>query len=120
MLGHLSADLHRAVRLVTDTGLHAKGWTREQSMQYMQDTEGIEEADARRATERYMAWPAQALSYKIGQLKILDLRERARSQLGERFSYADFHAQVLDDGALPLELLEAKIERWLEGRSGLK
>lgn len=116
LLGHLSADLHRAVRLVTDTGLHALGWTREQSMQYMQETEGIDATEARRATERYMAWPAQALSYKIGQLKILALRERARSALGERFRYADFHAQVLDDGALPLDLLEAKIEGWLKAR----
>lgn len=112
-LGHLSADLHRAVRLVTDTGLHALGWTREQSMQYMQETEGIDAAEARRATERYMAWPGQALAYKIGQLKILALREQAQQRLGERFSHADFHAQLLEDGALPLDLLEAKIERWL-------
>jgi len=117
-LGHLSADLHRAVRLVTDTGLHALGWTREQSMQYMQATEGIDAAEARRATERYMAWPAQALSYKIGQLKILELRERARKRLGDRFSYADFHAQVLEDGALPLDLLEAKIDDWLKRAAG--
>jgi len=116
-LGHLSADLHRAVRLVTDTGLHALGWTREQSMQYMQETEGLDAAEARRATERYMAWPAQALAYKIGQLKILELRERARKRLGERFSYADFHAQVLEDGALPLDLLEAKIDSWLRARA---
>ncbi|RQO61109.1 DUF885 domain-containing protein [Paucibacter sp. KBW04] len=116
-LGHLSADLHRAVRLVTDTGLHALGWTREQSMQYMQETEGLDAAEARRATERYMAWPAQALAYKIGQLKILELRERARKRLGERFSYADFHALVLEDGALPLDLLEAKIDSWLQARA---
>nr|WP_295078629.1 DUF885 domain-containing protein [uncultured Roseateles sp.] len=113
LLGHLSADLHRAVRLVTDTGLHAKGWTREQSMRYMMDAEGIDEADARRATERYMAWPGQALAYKIGALKIRELRDLAQARLGADFSYADFHEQVLGDGALPLELLEAKLKQRL-------
>ncbi|MEL4177695.1 DUF885 domain-containing protein [Roseateles sp. PN1] len=113
LLGHLSADLHRAVRLVTDTGLHAKGWTREQSMRYMMDAEGIDEADARRSTERYMAWPGQALAYKIGALKIRELRDLAQARLGANFSYADFHEQVLGDGALPLDLLEVKLKQWL-------
>lgn len=112
-LGHLSADLLRAVRLVTDTGLHALGWSREQSIRYMMDTEGVTEQEARRATERYMADPGQALGYKIGALKIRQLRDQAQARLGERFSYADFHEQILSDGALPLDLLEAKMTRWL-------
>jgi uncharacterized protein (DUF885 family) len=116
-LGHLSADLLRAVRLVTDTGLHALGWSREQSIRYMMDTEGVTEQEARRATERYMADPGQALGYKIGALKIRQLRDQAQARLGERFSYADFHEQILSDGALPLGLLEAKMTRWLASQA---
>ena len=112
-LGHLQDELLRAVRLVTDTGLHAKGWTREQTMQYMMDNEGVPESEARRATERYMAWPGQALAYKIGALKIQALRERAKLALGERFSLRDFHDLVLQDGALPLSVLEAQVDRWI-------
>lgn len=113
LLGHLGLELLRAVRLVTDTGLHAQGWSREKTMQYMMDTEGKTEADARRATERYMAGPAQALAYKIGALKIRALRDKAQATMGTRFSYADFHEQVLSDGAMPLDLLEAKLDRWM-------
>ena len=112
-LGHLQDELLRAVRLVTDTGLHAKGWTREQTMKYMMDNEGVTEAEARRATERYMAWPGQALAYKIGALKIQQLRERARVQLGERFKLKDFHDLVLRDGVLPLSVLETQVDRWI-------
>ncbi|MEO8100990.1 MAG: DUF885 family protein [Betaproteobacteria bacterium] len=112
-LGHLSDELLRAVRLVTDTGLHTKGWTREQSIKYMMEMQGYSENEARRATERYMAWPGQALAYKIGSLKIQELRERARSKLGAKFSLKDYHDQVLSDGALPLHLLEAKIDSWI-------
>ena len=112
-LGHLQDELLRAVRLVTDTGLHSKGWTREQTMQYMMDTEGVPESEARRATERYMAWPGQALAYKIGALKIQQLRERARLQLGERFTLKDFHDLVLRDGVLPLSLLESQVDQWI-------
>lgn len=114
LLGHLTMELHRAVRLVTDTGLHAKGWTRERTMQYMMDMQGIPELEARRATERYMADPGQALAYKIGALKIRELRDRAQTALGSKFSYAAFHEQVLSDGALPLVLLEQKIDRWID------
>jgi uncharacterized protein (DUF885 family) len=114
LLGHLTMELHRAVRLVTDTGLHAKGWSREQTMRYMVDMEGLSELEARRSTERYMADPGQALAYKIGALKIRELRDRAQAKLGPRFSYAAFHEQVLSDGALPLVLLEQKIDRWIE------
>ena len=112
-LGRLTNELHRAVRLVLDTGLHALGWTREQAMRYEREVEGYDEAEARRYVERYMAWPAQALAYKIGELRILALRERARAKLGERFDVRDFHAQVLDAGAMPLSLLERRIDAWL-------
>ena len=112
-LGHLSDELLRAVRLVTDTGLHTKGWTREKTIQYMMDTQGYSESESRRATERYMAWPAQALAYKIGSLKIQELRERAKAKLGARFSLKDYHDLVLSDGALPLHLLEAKVDGWI-------
>ena len=112
-LGHLSDELLRAVRLVTDTGLHTKGWTREQSIKYMMDMQGYSENESRRATERYMAWPGQALAYKIGSLKIQELRERAKTKLGAKFSLKDFHDQILSDGAMPLVLLEAKIDNWI-------
>jgi uncharacterized protein (DUF885 family) len=112
-LGHLSDELLRAVRLVTDTGLHAKGWTREQTIQYMMDTQGYSELESRRATERYMAWPGQALAYKIGSIKIRELRDRAQAKLGPRFTYPAFHEQILSDGVLPLNVLEAKVDRWI-------
>lgn len=113
LLGHLMMELHRAIRLVVDTGLHAKGWTREQTMRYMMDTEGQDESSARRATERYMAWPGQALGYKIGALKIRALRDQAQAALGAKFSYADFHEQILSEGTLPLNLLEDKTKAWI-------
>jgi len=112
-LGHLNDELLRAVRLVTDTGLHSKGWTREQSIQYMMDTQGYSESESRRATERYMAWPGQALAYKIGALKIQELRARAKQKLGDKFSLKAYHDLVLADGALPLTILEAKVDRWI-------
>ena len=115
-LGHLKDELLRAVRLVTDTGLHTKGWTREQTMQYMMDNEGVIEAEARRATERYMAWPGQALAYKIGALKIQELRARAAQKLGAKFSLSDYHDLVLSDGVLPLSVLEAKVDAWIASR----
>jgi uncharacterized protein (DUF885 family) len=115
-LGHLQDELLRAVRLVTDTGLHAKGWTREATMQYMMDNEGVVEAEARRATERYMAWPGQALAYKIGALKIQALRERAQQKLGSKFRLKDYHDLVLSDGVLPLAVLESKVDGWIAGQ----
>ena len=110
--GHLNDELLRAVRLVVDTGMHAQGWTREQSIQYMHDTLGYDEV-AKSETERYMAWPGQALGYKIGSLKIVELRQRAAKALGDKFSLPKFHAVVLGDGTLPLALLEAKVDRWI-------
>jgi uncharacterized protein (DUF885 family) len=112
-LGRLFMELHRALRLVVDTGLHDMGWTREQTIAFLREKEGSTEDDARRATERYMAWPGQALAYKVGELKILQLRERAREQLGPRFDIRAFHTQVLGEGSMPLRMLEAKIDRWI-------
>ena len=112
-LGHLEADLHRAVRLVVDTGLHAKGWSREQTMQYMQDTQGLTQAEARQSTERYMAWPGQALGYKIGALKISELRRRASTMLGPTFSLPAFHDAILEEASLPLSVLDVRIDRWI-------
>ena len=111
-VGHLTDELLRAVRLVVDTGMHAQGWSREQSIAYMRDTLGYD-AVAKSETERYMAWPGQALGYKIGALKIIELRRRATQALGPKFSLPKFHEVVLSDGTLPLSLLEAKVERWI-------
>ncbi|RFP24095.1 DUF885 domain-containing protein [Duganella sp. BJB488] len=110
--GHLNDELLRATRLVVDTGMHAQGWTREQSIQYMHDTLGYDNS-AKTETERYMAWPGQALGYKIGSLKIVELRQRAAKALGDKFSLPKFHAVVLGDGTLPLALLEEKVDRWI-------
>ncbi|MFZ6844459.1 DUF885 domain-containing protein [Undibacterium sp. RuTC16W] len=112
-LGHLTDELLRASRLVVDTGLHGKGWTREETIKYLQATLGYDEATARNATERYMAWPGQALGYKIGSLKIMELRQRAMSKLGTKFNLRQFHDAILSDGTLPLDLLEAKIDKWI-------
>ncbi|GAB3468420.1 DUF885 domain-containing protein [Massilia terrae] len=111
--GHLNDEMLRAVRLVVDTGMHAKGWTREQSIKYMRETLGYPESVARSETERYMAWPGQALGYKIGALKIQALRAKAEKALGPKFSLPKFHEVVLDEGTLPLSLLEAKVDRWI-------
>ncbi|MES2016417.1 MAG: DUF885 domain-containing protein [Pseudomonadota bacterium] len=111
--GFLIMDMRRAARLVVDTGLHAKGWSREQTIRFLMDEAGDSEADARNATERYMAWPGQALSYKVGALKIMELRQRAAAALGAKFSLAKFHDLVLASGALPLGLLEAKVDGWI-------
>lgn len=112
-LGRLLMELHRAMRLVVDTGLHDKGWTREQAIAYLRENEGTSEESARRAAERYMAWPGQALAYKVGELKLLELRERARAALGARFDIRTFHTQVLGDGNMPLAMLEEKVDRWI-------
>jgi uncharacterized protein (DUF885 family) len=116
--GMLSAEMHRAIRLVVDTGLHAKGWTREQAIQYSLDHEAAPESSIVAEIERYMAWPGQALSYKVGQLKIRALRARAEKQLGARFDIREFHDQLLESGCLPLKLLEQKIDRWIREKRG--
>jgi uncharacterized protein (DUF885 family) len=111
--GHLNAEMLRAARLVVDTGIHAKGWTREQAITYLTDTLGWSEPRARNQIERYMVLPAQALSYKIGSLKILELRSRAQQALGDKFSYQKFHEVVIGDGTLPMPILEARVDRWI-------
>jgi len=108
------------VRLVTDTGLHAKGWSREQSIRYMMDTEGVSESDARNATERYMAFPGQALGYKIGALKFQALRERARAALGDKFSAREFHDLVLGEGIVPLDVLDRMVDAWIARRGSAR
>ncbi len=111
--GHLNLELLRAARLVVDTGLHAKGWTREQAISYVRETNGQSDAVAKSAVERYMAWPGQAVSYKVGSLKIAELRARATSAMGAKFSLPAFHAVVLNDGAVPLAVLEQSVDRWI-------
>ncbi len=111
--GMLGAEMHRAVRLVVDAGMHSKGWTKEQAIQYSLDNEAESEAGITSEIERYMANPGQALSYKIGQLKIIELRKRAEVAMGEKFDIKVFHNIVLEMGCVPLELLEAKIDSWI-------
>jgi uncharacterized protein (DUF885 family) len=111
--GALNAELWRAIRLVVDTGLHSKGWTRDQVLEYMYANSAAKPARAVSEAERYMAIPSQALAYKVGQLKIRELRTRAEEALGAAFNVKDFHSQVLDDGAVPLSVLEHKINRWI-------
>ncbi len=112
-LGRLRDEMMRAVRLVVDTGIHYKRWTREQAIQYMMENTGMAESDVTAEIERYFVDPGQALAYKVGMLKILELREKAKAELGEQFDLAQFHDQVLDNGALPLELLERVIDDWV-------
>jgi uncharacterized protein (DUF885 family) len=114
--GALNAELWRAIRLVVDTGLHAKGWTREDVLKYMYANSAVKEARAVSETERYIAAPGQALGYKIGQLKIRELRDRAEKALGARFNAREFHNEILLDGSLPLDVLEQKIDRWIESK----
>jgi len=111
--GALNAELWRAIRLVVDTGIHAKGWTRQQVLDYMYANSAVAEARAVSEAERFMAIPGQALAYKIGQLKIREIRDKAEQRLGDKFDVKAFHTEVLRDGAMPLSMLEAKIDRWV-------
>ena len=111
--GMLAAEMHRAIRLVVDTGLHAKGWTREQAIAYSLENESESEVNITSEIERYMANPGQALSYKIGQLKIRELRSKAETVLGDNFDIREFHRVVLESGCIPLALLEEKVNRWI-------
>ena len=115
--GMLSAEMHRAIRLVVDTGIHTKGWSREKAIQYSLDNEAESEASITSEIERYMANPGQALSYKIGQLKIRELRSRAENKLGAKFDIKIFHERILESGCIPLKLLEEKIDNWIESYS---
>jgi uncharacterized protein (DUF885 family) len=111
--GRLSSELFRAVRLVVDTGIHSKGWTREQVVDFFRKSGAIDEPSIQSETDRYIAWPAQALSYKLGQLKFRELRDRAQKKLGPRFEIRTFHDEMLDGGTLPLDLLEARTDKWI-------
>lgn len=108
----LGDEIHRAIRLVVDVGMHAKGWTREQAIKYSLDNEPIEEQRAISEIERYMVWPGHALAYKIGELKIKELGAKYSKQLGSAFNLAAFHDAILMDGALPLDVLERKMDAW--------
>ena len=111
--GRLEADIWRAIRLVVDTGVHSQHWTREQMVDYFKAHSGIDETNIQAEVDRYIAWPGQALAYKVGQLKILELRDRAQKALGPRFDIRAFHDQVVDSGALPLDVLEIRINDWI-------
>jgi uncharacterized protein (DUF885 family) len=111
--GRLEGDIWRAIRMVVDTGAHSQHWTREQMVQYFHDHSNVDETSIQSEVDRYIAWPSQAVAYKVGQLKILELRERAKTALGNKFDIRAFHDQVLDSGALPLDLLGDRIEAWI-------
>jgi uncharacterized protein (DUF885 family) len=111
--GRLEGDIWRAIRLVVDTGVHSQHWTRQQMVDFFHDHSAIDETSIQAEVDRYVAWPSQALAYKIGQLKILELRDRAKKALGDKFDIRAFHDQVLDAGALPLDVLDERINTWI-------
>jgi uncharacterized protein (DUF885 family) len=111
--GRLSSELFRAVRLVVDTGIHSQGWTRDQVVEFFRDSGAVDEPTIQAETDRYIAWPAQALSYKLGQLKFRELRERAQRELGPKFDLRRFHDEMLNGGVLPLDLLDARTNAWI-------
>ena len=114
--GSLSEEMHRAIRLVVDVGMHAKGWTREQAIQFSLDNEAESESDITGEIERYMAIPGQATAYKVGQLKIIELRNEAEKMLGNKFSISKFHDELLNEGCLPIEVLETKMRTWMKAQ----
>jgi uncharacterized protein (DUF885 family) len=111
--GRLSSELFRAVRLVVDTGIHSKGWTRDQVVEFFRKSGAVDEPTLQSETDRYISWPAQALSYKLGQLKFRELRDRAQKELGGKFDIKTFHDEMLDGGTLPLDLLDARTNKWI-------
>jgi len=111
--GRLEADMWRAIRLVVDTGVHSQHWTRQQMVDYFHDHSGLDETNIQSEVDRYIAWPGQALGYKMGQLKILELRDRAKTALGAKFDLKAFHDVVIDSGALPLDVLEKQVDAWI-------
>jgi uncharacterized protein (DUF885 family) len=111
--GALTYDMWRAVRLVVDTGMHYKGWTRQQAIDFFKDNAAKTELDIVNEIDRYIAWPGQALAYKIGQLKIMELRAKAEQMLGDNFDIRDFHDELLGGGALPLQILDVRMNRWI-------
>ena len=119
-LGQLYGEIHRAIRLVVDAGIHHKGWTREKAIKYSLDNEPITEANAIQEIERYIANPGQALSYKIGELKIIEMRRKAEKTLGKLFNVRSFHDEVLKDGAMPLQIFETKMNSWIQKQRAVK
>ncbi len=115
--GRLEADIWRAIRLVVDTGVHSQHWTRQQMVDYFHEHSAIDETNIQAEVDRYIAWPAQALGYKMGQLKILELRDKAKSALGPKFDIRAFHDEVLDSGALPLDILERRVDTWIASKT---
>ena len=115
--GHLQAQAFRAARLVVDTGMHALGWRRQRAIDYMVERTGQDEPYVVAEVDRYLSWPGQALGYMIGELKIIELRDRAKARLGERFDIRRFHMVVLDQGSVPLPVLERAVDEWI-GRVG--
>ncbi|HEX3912146.1 MAG TPA: DUF885 domain-containing protein [Steroidobacteraceae bacterium] len=119
--GRLSSELFRAVRLVVDTGLHSEDWSRDQVVEFFRKYQPVDEPTIQSETDRYIAWPAQALSYKLGQLKFRELRERAKRELGPKFDIRSFHDEMLNGGVLPLDLLDARTNKWIEQqKAGIK
>jgi uncharacterized protein (DUF885 family) len=114
--GRLSSELFRAVRLVVDTGIHSQGWTRDQVVAFFRQSGAVDEPTIQAETDRYIAWPAQALAYKLGQLKFRELRERARTELGPKFDLRSFHDEMLSGGVLPLDLLESRTDSWIQAQ----
>jgi uncharacterized protein (DUF885 family) len=116
--GRLEGDIWRAIRLVVDTGVHSKHWTRDQMVEFFHDHSNIDDVNIQSEVDRYIAWPSQALAYKVGQLKILELRDRAKTALGAKFDLKEFHDQVVDAGALPLDVLSDRIDGWIAKKQG--
>jgi uncharacterized protein (DUF885 family) len=116
--GRLENEMWRAIRLVIDTGVHEKHWTREQMVDYFHRYTAMDEPNVQSEVDRYIAWPGQALAYKLGQLQILALRDEARQKLGSRFDIRAFHDAVLHNGALPLDVLDSQVKAWIAAQPG--
>jgi uncharacterized protein (DUF885 family) len=114
--GRLTDEMWRAIRLVVDTGVHYKHWTREQMVDFFHEHSSVEDTDVQAEVDRYIAWPAQALAYKLGQLEILKLRDRAQRELGSKYDIRDFHDEILNGGALPMDVLDARVSAWIEAQ----
>jgi uncharacterized protein (DUF885 family) len=118
LFGHLDMEMLRAVRLVVDTGIHAKRWDRQKAIDYMLDNTSMAPRDVAVEIDRYIAYPGQACAYKIGELKFRELRNRATAKLGSRFDIRDYHQQALETGSLPMDVLEAKVDGWIAAGGG--
>ena len=115
-MGRLSYEMWRAARLVVDTGIHSKGWSKQRAIDFMTDNTALSAANIEAEVNRYISWPGQALAYKMGELKIRELRGKATSELGDKFDLREFHDVVLGQGAVPLDMLEAQVNRWIAGK----